>query len=143
MDILLRRIDSSLPLPEYKTAGAAAFDLYAREETVVPAGEIRVIPLNVAMKLPDNHWAMLAARGSLFKKGLRLANGVGIMDQDFCGNDDEYRAVVQNFTDQPVTVTRGERIVQAIILPMLQLNIQEVADLAHPSRGGFGTTSTH
>jgi len=68
------------------------------------------------------------------------ANSVGIGDQDFSGNDDEYTAALYNFTDAPVTVERGARIVQGIIKPIVKCEWEEVEDLGRPSRGGFGTT---
>jgi dUTP pyrophosphatase len=139
----IRRFDTELPLPEYKTAGAAAFDLCARIETVVAPGTIAKVPLNVAISPPEGHWILLAARSSLHKKGLMPGNGIGVGDNDFSGNDDEYQILVYNFTDQPVTVERGERIAQAVVMPNPTFQIQEVDRLEAPNRGGFGTTGSH
>lgn len=129
-----------LPLPEYKTAGAAAFDCVARLDTTIAAGEIGYVPLNVALKLPRGHFVLLAARSSLHKRGVMLANNVGIGDEDFCGDGDEYQAALFNFSSAPVTIARGERIVQMLILPFDRVVWQEVASLGDSSRGGFGTT---
>ncbi len=82
----IKRFDTTLPLPEYKTGGAAAIDLYARETTVIPARGIGYVPLNIALQLPENTWALLAARSSLHKKGLMLANGIGVGDYDYRGD---------------------------------------------------------
>lgn len=140
LEIRIRRIDKSLPLPEYKTPGAVAFDLAARESHVIPPKGICYSPLNVCILIPEGHMIMLAARSSLHKKGLMLANGVGVVDQDFAGNGDEYRAALYNFTDEPVAVERGERIVQAVVKPILKCAWVEVDDLEIPDRGGFGST---
>ncbi len=115
-------------------------DLPVREDSVIPPQSIAVLSLNVALKLPPGHFALMAARSSLHKRGLMLANGVGILDEDFSGDRDEYRAAVYNFTDVPVEVVRGERIVQMIILPFDRVEWNEVEMLGAPNRGGFGTT---
>lgn len=140
MNVNIKRFDTSLPLPEYKSAKAAAFDLYARETITIPARQVGYVPLNIALELPPEHWALVSARSSLHKKGLYLANGVGIGDEDFCGDGDEYKAALLNFSDQAVTVEKGERICQMIILPREPVTLVEVAKLGHPDRGGFGST---
>lgn len=140
MKIQIKLFDTSLPVPEYKTSQAAAFDLYARLETELPAGQVTLVPLNVALKLPSDHWALMSARSSLHKKGLMMANGIGVGDADFSGNDDEYRAALYNYSDQPVTIEKGERIVQMIILPRQQVELVPVEKLDEVSRGGFGST---
>ena len=138
--IKIRRIDQSLPLPEYHSLGAVGFDFCCRETTTVESKSLGYISLNVAIALPDGHMILLAARSSTPKRGLMLANGVGIMDRDYAGNSDEYKAIVYNYTDQPVTVMRGERIVQGIGLRSDQVEWEEVSDLGVSDRGGFGTT---
>lgn len=139
-EIKIKRFDKDLPLPEYKTKGAVAFDLMARTDAVVPPRSIAYVPLNVAMTIPAGHMILLAARSSLHKKGLMMANGVGVVDEDFCGNGDEYKAALYNFTDREVAVTRGDRIVQAILKPYEKADWCEVDDLERETRGGFGTT---
>lgn len=140
MKIRIRRIDKTLPLPEYKTAGAAGFDFTARVTIGIPPKSIAYVPLNVAIGHPKNHMLLMAARSSLHKKGVMMANGVGIGDEDFSGNNDEYRAALYNFTDTPVTIERGERIVQGIFKEIARAEWEEVESLESPSRGGFGTT---
>jgi dUTP pyrophosphatase len=140
MKIRIRRIDKSLPLPAYHTDNAAGFDFYARETVTIAPKAIGYIPLNVAIALPAGHMILLASRSSTPKRGLMLANGVGIMDCDYAGNNDEYKAVVYNYTDAPVEVARGDRIAQGIVLRSDQIEWEEVDDLDTPDRGGFGTT---
>lgn len=142
MQVRIKRIDKSLALPEYKTDGAVAFDLFARRSlTVLPHGVVRM-PLNVALEPPEGFMLMLAARSSLHKKGLMLANGVAIGDRDFCGNEDEYQAALYNFSDKEVAIERGERLVQGIFKRYEKADWQEVDDLENKSRGGFGTTGS-
>lgn len=140
MTIKIKRFDTNLPVPEYKSAGAAAFDLYAREETKILPRQTALVPLNIAMQLPKGYWALLCARSSLFKKGVMMANGIGVGDEDYCGNDDEYRAALFNFTDKEVIIEKGERIVQMIILAREKAKFKEVKILSKKNRGGFGST---
>src|SRR5258708_32742097 len=111
MIIKIKRFNTSLPMPEYKSAGAAAFDLYARETTPILPKSATLVPLNIAVELPSGFWAVLCARRSVFKKGLMMANGIGVGDEDYCGDEDEYKAALFNFTDQKVVIEKGERIV--------------------------------
>lgn len=136
----IKRFDTSLPLPEYKSSGAAAFDLYSREAVTIPPQEIFYVPLNIALQLPDDHFALLAARSSLPKKGLMMANGIGVGDYDFRGDNDEYMAVLFNFTQKQVTIEKGERIVQMIILPREKVELIEQKNFTDKDRGGFGST---
>lgn len=140
MKLKLKLFDPSLSAPRYQTQGAVGFDLAAREETVIPPGEVKLVPLNVAIELPPNHWALLAARSSLHKKGLMLANGIGVGDADYCGDNDEYRAALYNRTGGAVTVEKGERVVQMLILPYTKVDLEVVEHLGNSDRGGFGTT---
>jgi dUTP pyrophosphatase len=140
ISVTIKRFDSSLPLPEYKTKGAAAFDLYAREDTIIQPGKVTLVPLNVAFQIPDDHWILMAARSSLHKRGVMMANGIGVGDYDFRGDGDEYHAALLNFTDQPVMIERAERIVQMIVMHREPVVLNEVSEFGHQDRGGFGST---
>lgn len=140
MTIKIKRFDKSLPLPEYKTSGAAAVDLYARQEVMIPPKTVGYVPLNIGIELPESHWALVSARSSLHKKGLMMANGIGVGDSDYAGDNDEYKAALFNFSDQNVVVEKGERIVQMIILEREKIDLIEVDHLGNPDRGGFGST---
>lgn len=140
MQLKIKRFDTTLPLPEYKTDKAAALDLYARLDTTIPAHQVSYVPLNIALELPVDHWALVAARSSLHKKGLMMANGIGVGDEDYCGDNDEYRAILLNFTDQDVIVKKGERIAQLMILHRERVEIEGVEELENEDRGGIGST---
>lgn len=140
MKVLIKRFDKSLPLPEYKTEGAAAFDLYAREETLIPAHQVKLVPLNIAIQLPVDHWALLSARSSLHKMGLMVVNGIGVGDYDYRGDGDEYKAALLNFTDQDVVVKKGDRLVQMIIMSRESVEFEELDQFGAENRGGFGST---
>lgn len=140
MKLKIKRFDTTLPLPQYQTQGSVALDLYARTETIIPAQSVVKVPLNIAIELPQGHWAMIAARSSLHKKGLMLANSIGVGDADFCGDNDEYQAALYNFSTQDAVVEKGERIVQLLVLPYAQVEIEAVEHLGNQDRGGFGST---
>lgn len=140
MRIRIKRFDKSFPLPEYKTPGAAAFDLAARETLEIPPHTVGYVPLNIACETPDGYFLLLASRSSTHKKGLMLANGIGIGDPDFSGDADEYTAALYNFTDEPVRIEAGERICQGVFVKMERAEWEEVDVLGNPSRGGFGST---
>lgn len=136
----IKRFDTSLPLPKYHTSGSVGIDLSARVETVIPAKAMVRVPLNIALQLPEGTWALLAARSSLHKKGLMMANGIGVGDSDYRGDNDEYQAALFNVTDADVVVEKGERIVQLIVMTYDKVEFEEKSKFEEPDRGGFGTT---
>jgi len=138
--IKIKRFDKNLPLPEYKTAGAAGFDLTARETIIIGPATVGYVPLNIAIETPKNHFFILAARSSTHKMGLMPANGIGIGDSDFRGDEDEYKIALLNFTNKPVTVERGIRIAQGIFVKFTKADWKEVSKMKSQTRGGFGTT---
>lgn len=143
MDLRITRIDKDLPLPKYETPGACAFDVCAREETVVAPKSLGFIPTGLVVCVPDGHTLLLASRSSTpKKKGLLIPHGIGIVDQDYCGPEDELKVQVWNFTDEPVTVARGERVAQAMLVPIVRCALTEVEleKEGAKSRGGFGST---
>lgn len=140
MKIKIKRFDKSLPLPEYKTSGAAAFDLYARKDVTIPIHQVAYIPLNIAIQLPKGYWALISARSSLHKRGLTPANGIGVGDWDYRGDGDEYTAAVYNYTDRDVIIKKGERVYQMIILEREKVEFVECDKFMAKNRGSFGTT---
>jgi dUTP pyrophosphatase len=140
MKIRIKRFDKELPLPQRHTAGAAAFDLAARETVIIPSHTVGYVPLNVAIETPAGHFLMLAARSSTHKKGLLPANGFGIIDPDYSGDADEIKGAYYNFTDAAVTVERGERIAQAMFVGFVHGDWEEVDEMPNKTRGGFGST---
>ena len=138
----MKRFNPTLPMPAYKTAGAAGIDLAARETVVIAPQAFGYVPLNVAVALPEGYWGLLTARSSLHKRGLLLGNGVAVMDPDYRGPEDEYIAILYNTTSEPVTIETKERIVQLILLPLSRFPISEDPLLHQPNRGGIGSTGT-
>jgi len=143
MDIKIKRVDKSLPMPEYKTSGSIAFDMYSREEMKIAPKSLALLPSNFIIKTPESHGLILSARSSLAKKkGLMLANGVGTIDRDYCGENDEILLSVYNFTDEEVVVEKGERIAQGMFICIDSGNFVEVEKMEEGNRGGFGSTGS-
>ncbi len=140
LQIAIKRFDKEIPLPEHKTKDAAAFDLYARINVEIPPREFKYVPLNVAVQTPSGYFLLLVARSSTHKKGIWMANGVGIGDPDFSGDNDEYSAAYYNFTDKLVLIEKGERIAQGLIVKREAVQWQEVETMENKTRGGWGTT---
>lgn len=140
MNIKIKRFDKELPLPKYKTEGAVAFDLYTRESVTLEPGEVKLIPLNVALEFPKGYVALLANRSSTYKLGITCVNGIGVGDYDYRGDNDEYMFPALNYTNEVVTVDKGTRCCQMLILPVEVVDIKEVDSLENDDRGGFGST---
>ena len=130
-------------LPRYQTPGAAAFDLAAAADLVVPPGHLALVPTGLVFAVPDGHFLAIVARSSLPRRGLIVANGLGVLDSDYRGPADEARVLVLNYTDAPVTIARGDRIAQAFVLRVPRVAFAALEhDADATSRGGFGTTGT-
>ena len=141
MIVRIRRLREDVVLPRYETEGAAAFDLPAAEEVVVAARGVALVPTGLVVEVPAGMFLGIFARSSTpLKRGLMVANGVGVVDSDYCGPADEIRIAVMNFTDAPVTVRRGDLIAQGILLAAPRVTWEEVDALRAESRGGFGAT---
>jgi dUTP pyrophosphatase len=141
MRLTISRIDKTLPLPRYETPGACAFDVYARETVTVQPKSLGWIPTNLVVCVPEGFVLLLCSRSSTpKKKGLLTPHGLGVIDQDYCGPQDEMLAQVWNFTDAPVTVERGDRVAQALVVPALRCELVEAESVQAPNRGGFGST---
>src|SRR5206468_8911637 len=140
LQVAIKRIDTDLPLPTYATAGSVGFDLLCREETEIAPRTVELIPSNVIVHIPAGYMLLLTLRSSTpLRKGLLIPNGVGIIDQDYCGEGDELKVQVFNFREDAVTVKRGERIAQGMFVPIMGVAWHEVEDMGL-GRGGFGST---
>lgn len=125
-------------------------DLYAAEDMILHAGDEALIPLGIAMELPDGFRANLLPRSSTFKKwGIIVTNSMGVIDHSYCGDNDEWKLAVycliaRHFKDgKPCTVIKkGDKIAQFEIVPVYKFEIEEVDHLGNEDRGGFGSTGT-
>jgi dUTP pyrophosphatase len=142
IEVQIQRVDKTLPLPRYATAGSVGFDLICREETTISPGAIALLPSNVIIRTPPGYMLLVVPRSSTPRRlGLVTPHAVGIIDQDYSGPDDEVLLQVQNIRDQAVTVPRGERIAQGILVRVALAAWSEVEAMSGESRGGFGSSS--
>ena len=141
MRLRITRISPTIPLPSYASAGAAGFDLAAAEDHDIPAGQIRLIGTGLVIEVPDGHFLAVIARSSTpLKRGLVVANAVGVIDPDYCGPADEVKLQVLNITTDTVQIKRGDRLAQGLVLAAPRVEWEEVTPRDAASRGGFGST---
>jgi dUTP pyrophosphatase len=141
MRLKIKRLQPAVGLPEPATTGAAGFDLAAAVDMEIPPRSIRLVGTGLVIGVPEGHFLGIFARSSTpLKRGLMVANGVGIIDSDYCGPADEIKIQVLNITDAPVQVARGDRLAQGIVLPCPRVEWEEVGEMQVPTRGGFGST---
>ena len=141
MKVRIRRLRPDIPLPRYESDHAAAFDLAAAADVVVEPGRVALVPTGLVIEVPDGMFLGIFARSSTpVRRGLMVANGVGVIDPDYCGPHDEIKVAVMNFTSAPVTVKNGDRVAQGIVLPAPRVEWEEQDALRDSSRGGFGAT---
>ena len=146
MELLIKpvsdKIGTTIPLPYYATAGAAALDLHAcvDGDTVLNPHARVMIPTGIAAAIPEGYVGIMAVRSSMgAKHGISLANGIGVIDSDYRG---QIHVTLLNTTDAPYTVQCGDRIAQLMIVPVLHPEIRVVDELPSTERGegGFGST---
>lgn len=143
MTVRIVRLDPAVPMPSYQTAGAAGFDLAAAADLTIAPGQIALVPTGLVIAVPAGHFLGIFARSSTpLKRGLVVANGVGVLDSDYCGTTDELKIQLMNVTGDPVTVKRGDRLAQGVILPFVRAEFVEADAATAPNRGGFGSTGT-
>src|SRR6266699_3469291 len=138
--VTITRIDTNLPLPTYATPGSVGFDLLCRELTEIAPRSLGLVPGNVIVHTPPGFMLLISLRSSTpRRKGLLIPHGIGVIDQDYCGEGDEIMLQIYNFRDEPVTVERGERIAQGMFVPIARATWNEVDEVGQ-GRGGFGST---
>ncbi len=141
MRLRIRRLDSTVPLPAYGTDEAAGFDLAAAQDIIIPPRTIALVRTGLVIEVPTGHFLAILARSSTpLKRGLMVANGVGVIDPDYSGPTDEIMIQVLNITDSDVQVQRGDRLAQGIVLPAPRVTWDEVQEIRGTARGGFGAT---
>ncbi len=129
-------------IPKQATSGSAGYDIYAcNDETVtIHPGKTAVIQTGICMHLPHNTAGLIYTRSGLgIKHGIRVTNGVGVIDSDYRG---EVRVGLHNISDKIFEVNKGDRVAQLVISPVIHPEIIEVTELDFTERGdkGFGST---
>lgn len=163
MKCKIYRINKENPLPAPAKTGDAGHDCYASMDIVFNPAEIKLIPLGIIAKSPEDYHFKLFIRSSGPKKrGFMLANGVGIIDSSFCGEKDEICALIkapetdklfkfdeiyETFYGNQIKkhgwiIKKGERICQLMLEKNIEIEWeeQENRDFVKESRGGFGSS---
>ncbi|MGQ0428514.1 MAG: dUTP diphosphatase [Gammaproteobacteria bacterium] len=141
--ILDPRLGRDIELPRRATAGAAGFDLRACIDAplTLPPGRTELVPTGIAIHLEDPGLAavLLPRSGLGHKHGIVLGNLVGLVDSDYQG---QVMVSVWNRSERPFTIEPGERIAQMVVVPVVQVELEVVAEFEQSARGaaGFGSS---
>ena len=128
------------PLPMHAKPGDAGLDLTSRESVIVPPHDTVMVGTGVAMEIPEGHVGLVFPRsGMASKRGINLANCVGVIDSGYRG---EIMVPLHNTTTYTRRVREGERVCQIAIIPFVTCECVEVESLSETERGegGFGST---
>lgn len=144
MKIRLRRLPHArdLPLPEPASPGSAGADLRAAVDTDVvlsPGGRLAV-PTGLVLEIPQGWEGQVRPRSGLaIRHGVTLANPPGTIDSDYRG---EVKVLLIHLGDEPLTIRRGDRVAQLVVVPVERVEWEEVEALEESGRGegGFGST---
>jgi len=135
---------SGLPLPKYSTAGAAGMDVCAAHDYTIQLGETDVVMTGLHVELPKGYELQVRSRSGLaLKRGVRVANGIGTIDEDYCG---EIGVILTNHGGRDFVecfhIKRGDRIAQLVLSKVDHVAWEEVDTLDETERGsgGFGST---
>ena len=139
MKILIKYFNPKIPKIE-KIEKGDWIDLRAAKPIKLIPGRHVLIPLGVAMQLPSGYEAHIVPRSSSFKKwGFIQANSVGIIDESYCGDNDEWMLSV--YATREAEINEGDRVCQfRIVEKQPEINFEEVIELNNKDRGGFGST---
>jgi len=142
----IRRLPHSdgLPLPAYQTAGASGMDLHAAvsDNVVIDPGAIVLVPTGLEVAIPSGFEAQVRPRSGLaVKHGISLPNTPATIDSDYRG---EIRVPLINLGREAFVVSRGMRIAQLVVAPVMRITWEEVTELSatNRGRGGFGHSGT-
>lgn len=137
MKIKAKKLNPEATIPRYNLHGDAGLDLCSVEDSVIPAGERMAVPTGLAFELPEGYVALIWD-----KSGLALKNGLktmgGVIEHTYRG---EYKIIIWNTGKEAFTIKKGDRIAQMLIQPIMNVEIEECAELSETVRGahGFGS----
>jgi len=141
VEVLITRLDDSIPLPSYAKGGDAGADLTTRIDFTLAAGERTLVPTGIAIALPAGYAAFVHPRSGLaIKHGVTMVNAPGTVDAGYRG---ELQCILINHDPkEPITFKKGDRIAQLVIQKVESANFIEVVHLPGSDRGsaGFGST---
>ena len=140
--VLIKKLDPSVKLPEYKTTGASGMDLIAfiREPLELKPQMSCIVPTGLAVAFPENYEIQVRPRSGLASKNnISILNTPGTIDSDYRG---EIKVIIHNHGNRNFIINNGDRIAQMILCPVVKMKLEEAIDLPITIRGksGFGST---
>ena len=140
--VLIKKLDPSVKLPEYKTSGASGLDLMAfiKEPVEIKPKTSSLIPTGLSVAFSEDYEIQIRPRSGLAaKKNITVLNTPGTIDSDYRG---EIKVIIYNHGDENFLVNNGDRIAQMILAPVVKMELEEVNNLPESIRGkgGFGST---
>lgn len=138
--VQIQKLHPDAKIPEYATTGSAGCDLHSVENTTLIPGERKVIQTGIAVAIPDGFEIQIRPRSGLAaKKGITITNSPGTIDSDYRNG---IGVILHNTGNELFTVEKGDRIAQAVLVPVYQAEFIEVDELSKTDRGlgGFGST---
>lgn len=130
-----------IKLPVRSTINAAGYDLFSPVDIVIPAGKVKTVWTNVKGACNPDEFIMICVRSSMGKKGISLANDVGIVDSDYysnTSNDGNIGVMLRNNTTEDFNISVGDKIAQAIFMKYLIADNDNV--VSNVRTGGMGST---
>ena len=142
IEILIKRLSKSIPLPKYETDGSSGMDLSANieKEIQIAPGKISIIPTGLVVSIPKNFEIQIRPRSGLAAKNqISVLNTPGTIDADYRG---ELKVILINFGKNIFKIEKGLRIAQMVLCPVIKASLKEVDTLEETKRGtgGFGST---
>ena len=140
--ILVKRLNSKVQLPKYKTDGSSGMDLMAfldKPISILPK-KSELIPTGLSIAIPNNTEIQIRPRSGLAaKNNISVLNTPGTVDSDYRG---EIKVILYNHGDKEFIVNSEDRIAQMVLTPIIKASLEEVDDLPETIRGegGFGST---
>lgn len=131
------------PIPRRMSGGAVGFDLEVAgaEAIAIPPHSVVLVDTGLVIRVvTQNVAAFMMARSSLWKRGLRLANALAVIDHDYWGEDDTIKMAIENVTGEPVEVKPGDRLAQLVFLRTDEDVTFTPLTPKKSNRGGFGAT---
>ena len=140
LKILDSRLGTEFPLPEYATEGSAGMDVVSAEDVTIAPGARHPVATGLAMAIPQGYEIQVRPRSGLaFKHGITVPNTPGTIDSDYRG---ELKVLLINHGAESFSISRGDRVAQLVLAPVVQAGWDEVDELDATERGagGFGST---
>jgi dUTP pyrophosphatase len=144
--IIQTTLPDGSPYPTYGTDQSVGLDLPLQEDVYVAPQSTVMTDTGFIVQWPEGVFGMIVPRSSTGKKGVMLANTLGIVDPDYRGPRDTVKLLLRNLTDEAVHFKKGDRLAQVVLVPYLKLpNLQidwydNIEEIEGESRGGFGST---